>query len=70
MSINTQAAVDQGAFVNQAAPAENLGSAWDGIERRFGNGERRNTSHDRRNEDRVANDADPRRNPDCWDRRG
>ena len=38
-------------------------------ERRKGEADRRRTSGDRRNEARVANDFEPRRNPDASDRR-
>lgn len=44
-------------------------SAYDGQERRKGTKDRRAATEDRRNEDRLADDPLPRRNPDEPDRR-
>lgn len=38
-------------------------------ERRAGKPDRRTTHTDRRNEDRIVNEEEPRRNPDVADRR-
>ena len=45
-------------------------SSYNGPERRKGAKDRRDAEEDRRNEDRVAEDPLPRRNPDQPDRRG
>ena len=39
------------------------------VERRVGKADRRENSLDRRNEDRVMDDIEPRRNPEIPDRR-
>ena len=44
-------------------------SEYSGPERRNGPKDRRSSAQDRRDEDRVANELMPRRNPDVPDRR-